>query len=91
MIDEKVLAYVNSFANLAEEVNKHTPIVCCGTLNDEVFMKKLVKPHSQLWEHMKEDNLRGLTLQKQIKGLCQGSTFADKVSMLGMVEATFGG
>lgn len=53
-------------------------------------MQKLVKPNSALWQLQQQ--LKGyMNLQPRLKKLCTASTYSDKVTMLGIVEATFGG
>ena len=39
-------------------------------------------PNSTLWQKEKSE---------KVKSLCDGSNFSDKIQMLGIVEATFGG
>lgn len=58
-------------------------------------MKHLIKPNSALWKHRQEDaaedRLDMRSLKPRVEALCTGSTFSEKVTMLGIVEATFGG
>lgn len=58
---------------------------------DQVFMDKLVKPHSWYWRDERPKDDEDQTIKQKIIRLGEGSSFSDKVTMLGIVEATFGG
>ena len=81
MINAKVLEYVNSFADLADEVNKHVPIVWQGIKSDQVFEQKLIKPNSELWKEDRDQDSKELLrfetisedfkpISNKVKGLC---------------------
>lgn len=53
-------------------------------------MDQLVKPYSEYWITDQSDYL-GEPLKQKIIKLGKGSTFENKIMMLGIVEATFGG
>lgn len=55
-------------------------------------MERLVKPHSEYWASDRPSiNAQSKDLTKRLKKLGDGSEFSDKITMLGIVEATFGG
>ena len=55
-------------------------------------MDRLVKPHSAYWaDERSGQSSGGGAAERQVKGLGDGVDFSDKITMLGIVEATFGG
>ena len=89
VINDEILRYEDTFGNLSAIANKHEIVIWDKLQNDEVFVEKLIKPHSWYWTKDKPDN--DMIPKEKIIQLGEGSTFSDKVTMLGIVEATFGG
>jgi hypothetical protein len=54
-------------------------------------MDRLVKPHSANWANERPGNTSSPAEKHVKKGLGDGTDFSDKITMLGIVEATFGG
>ena len=90
VINEAVLKYEDSFRNLSNEANQHDVVIWDKPFQDQVFMDKLVKPHSWFWQRDNVDEDEPIKEKKPME-LCEGSSFSDKITMLGIVEATFGG
>lgn len=90
IINESVLKYEDSFRNLSEKANQHHMVIWKKPISDYVFMDKLVKPHSYYWNCDKPDP-ETQNLKERVIHLGEGSAWSDKVTMFGIVEATFGG
>lgn len=84
-IDDDVLNYVDSFKNLADLVNTHKVKKWDGGIDTE-FTKEIIADYSELYNK----DLRHQE-SNRTKSECLGSTFQNKLTLFGIVEATFGG
>ena len=88
-VDSDMLEHKNKFNELREKLASHKVIVWEDKNSaDDVFVEKLIKPNS---EYYKPKPDLGKDDGKKTRVLGDGSCFSDKVQMLGIVEATFGG
>lgn len=90
VINENVLKYEDSFSNLANRVNQHDVVKWNNPTVDPVFVERLIKPNSEYWD-ADRPTINKDCYKQRVKKLGDGSKFSDKITMLGIVEATFGG
>jgi hypothetical protein len=90
VINENVLKYEDSFSNLANRVNQHDVVKWNNPTVDPVFVERLIKPNSEYWD-ADRPTINKDSYKQRVKKLGDGSKFSDKITMLGIVEATFGG
>lgn len=91
VINDSMLKYNDSFKNLCEKAEVNEPIVWPKEKEtDPVFVDKLIIPHSWYYTRDLVDPYLGPKPPRKVQ-IGEGSSFADKVTMLGIVEATFGG
>ena len=75
---------------MSEIANQHNMVIWQKPITDQVFMDKLIKPHSHYWNCDKPDP-ETMTIKERTIRLGEGSDWSDKITMFGIVEATFGG